>query len=147
MARYEYECTNKPCGHVFEVYRPMTDESPEDCPLCDAPAKRRISTGAGFTMKGAGFHKNDYPSKAHQHKSLRVQEDVIKGLNRKDRCARGDFKQCRENDKILGDYGKFKDTRDRDKIKDEYETAQKETRRSLADKAEPAKTEPVKVGE
>ena len=33
----------------------------EKCPSCKVDAKRKISTGQGFILKGDGFHDNDYP--------------------------------------------------------------------------------------
>lgn len=50
----------------------------------------------------------------------RRQQDVLKGLSKAKGAQRGDFKLCRESDKILKDYRNFKDSDDREKIKNEY---------------------------
>jgi len=60
----------------------------------------------------------------------RRQDDIKSGLTKTNTGAqRGDFKMCREGDKVLSDYKRFKDTKSREKIKDEYFQLQKEYRR------------------
>ena len=56
MPTYDYECSN---GHRFEVFQKMTDEPVAECTECGAPARRRISGGAGFLFKGDGFYITD----------------------------------------------------------------------------------------
>lgn len=59
----------------------------------------------------------------------RRQEDIRSGLIKTNTGPqRGDFKLCREGDRILSDYKRFKDPKSREKIKDEYFQAQKEAR-------------------
>lgn len=58
MPMYEYECTG--CGHRFEVFQRITDESIKECEKCEAPV-RKILFPIGIVFKGAGFHVNDYP--------------------------------------------------------------------------------------
>ena len=39
MALYDYHCEG--CKHTFEVIKPIEEyDFPEDCPLCDVPAKK-----------------------------------------------------------------------------------------------------------
>jgi len=124
MISYDYECLGKVCGHSFQVLRSITEDvAVVVCPVCGTPAQQIISGRAAFILKGEGFHGNDYPSGSLQRSVAREHEDIQSGLNRKDRCQRGDFRQCRDNDKILSDYKKFKGGTDREKIKDEYDTA------------------------
>jgi len=66
MPTYDYEC---PKGHTFEAFQKMTDEPVSACPECGAPARRKISGGAGFLFKGEGFYitesrSDDYKKKA-----------------------------------------------------------------------------------
>ena len=56
MPTYDYECSN---GHRFEVFQKMTDEPVAECTECGAPARRKISGGAGFLFKGDGFYITD----------------------------------------------------------------------------------------
>jgi len=59
----------------------------------------------------------------------RRQEDIRSGLTKTNAGPqRGDFKLCRDTDKILSNYKRFKDPQSREKIKNEYFQAQKEAR-------------------
>lgn len=68
MPTYDYEC---PKGHRFEVFQKMTDEAGADCPECGAPARRKISGGAGFLFKGEGFYITDSRSDDYKKKASR----------------------------------------------------------------------------
>lgn len=50
------------------------------------------------------------------NKSIRQHEDRMKGLSQRKGAERGDFKLCREGDKLYADYSKYKDPKDREKI-------------------------------
>lgn len=63
MPTYDYRCTN---GHTFEVFHSIKDDSPRNCPECDAPAKRVPSGGAGLLFKGSGFYITDYRSDSYK---------------------------------------------------------------------------------
>ncbi|RKY30080.1 MAG: hypothetical protein DRP74_07715 [Candidatus Omnitrophota bacterium] len=52
-------------------------------------------------------------------------------ISLKDKPRRGDYKFCRELDKVLRDYTRFKSPKDREKIKDEYFGRQKEQREKV----------------
>jgi len=62
MPTYEYECTS--CGHRFEAFQKMTDESFKDCPKCHKKLRRLIGSGAGIIFKGPGFYATDYRKKS-----------------------------------------------------------------------------------
>lgn len=55
MAIYEYQCGT--CDAEFEKILPMSQSDvPQDCPECGkGPAKRRITGGMGFILKGDGW--------------------------------------------------------------------------------------------
>ncbi len=57
MPTYDYRCTA--CDELFEVSRSMRSSEPENCPSCDALAKR-VFTPVGVAFKGSGFHNTDY---------------------------------------------------------------------------------------
>ena len=57
MPTYEYRCAE---GHEFEAFQKMSDDPLTECPECDAPAERKISSGAGLVFKGSGFYITDY---------------------------------------------------------------------------------------
>ena len=79
--------------------------------------------------KGKHEHKFDeYKRRQLAQRDARKQEDIMKGLNRPKGAQRGDFKFCREQDKVIMDYRKFKDPKDREKIKQEYFRVEKEWR-------------------
>lgn len=58
MPTYDYEC--KRCGHRFERFQRITDESVPCCPECGAETERIITGGAGLIFKGPGFYATDY---------------------------------------------------------------------------------------
>jgi putative FmdB family regulatory protein len=67
MPTYDYRCTQ--CGHVFELFHSIKDDTVKHCPQCDAPAERVPSGGAGLLFKGSGFYITDYRSKSYRDKA------------------------------------------------------------------------------
>ncbi len=60
---YEYACTA--CGHGWEAQQSINAAPLSDCPSChQATAKRQISGGAGFILKGGGWYADLYSSPA-----------------------------------------------------------------------------------
>ena len=57
MPSYRFKCTNPECGHVFDEFYFRTDFCPESsaCPLCEHDAKKQITGGSGFVLKGSGW--------------------------------------------------------------------------------------------
>ncbi len=60
------------------------------------------------------------------NKSIRKHEDRMKGLSRSKGAERGDFKLCKESDKLYADYRKFKSKKDREKITKNLEQLRRE---------------------
>ncbi len=59
MPTYEYACTS--CGHEWEAEQSIKDEPLKQCPSCEAmTAKRQISRGTGFILKGGGWYSDLY---------------------------------------------------------------------------------------
>lgn len=65
MPTYEYVCSA--CGHEFEKFQSITAAPIRECPVCHRKkAERKISVGAGFIFKGAGFYETDYRGDAYK---------------------------------------------------------------------------------
>ena len=59
---YEYVCTA--CGHGWEAEQAISAAPLKTCPQCGTDhAKRQISGGAGFILKGGGWYADGYGSK------------------------------------------------------------------------------------
>jgi putative FmdB family regulatory protein len=58
---YEYLCTA--CGHAWEADQSISAAPLTTCPNCHAEsAKRQVSGGAGFILKGGGWYSDLYGS-------------------------------------------------------------------------------------
>jgi putative FmdB family regulatory protein len=58
---YEYACVA--CHHEWEAEQSIRDEPLKKCPKCGKlQAKRQISRGAGFILKGGGWYADGYGS-------------------------------------------------------------------------------------
>jgi len=56
---YEYACTA--CGHAWEAEQSISASALTECPHChQATAKRQVSGGAGFILKGGGWYADLY---------------------------------------------------------------------------------------
>ena len=65
MPTYEYACTS--CGHEFELEQSIKDDPINECPKCkNATAKRQISRGTGFILKGGGWYSDLYSSSGNK---------------------------------------------------------------------------------
>jgi putative FmdB family regulatory protein len=62
MPTYDYICTS--CDHAWELEQRIVEPPVKQCPACGAAtAKRQISSGAGFILKGGGWYADGYGSK------------------------------------------------------------------------------------
>jgi putative FmdB family regulatory protein len=58
---YEYVCTA--CGHSWEAEQSISAPALKVCPHCGQEhAKRQVSGGAGFILKGGGWYADGYGS-------------------------------------------------------------------------------------
>ena len=58
---YEYVCTA--CGHAWEAEQAISAAPLKTCPNCGTEhAKRQVSGGAGFILKGGGWYADGYGS-------------------------------------------------------------------------------------
>ena len=61
MPTYEYVCDG--CGHNWEAFQSIKDDPLKSCPECKKKkAKRVVSGGAGFILKGGGWYSDLYAS-------------------------------------------------------------------------------------
>lgn len=61
MPNYDYYCDE--CKTTIEIFHSMKEDKKYTCGVCANRLRKIISGGVGFILKGAGFHKNDYPKK------------------------------------------------------------------------------------
>ena len=58
---YEYLCSA--CAHVWEAEQSISEAPLKACPSCKKDAaKRQVSGGAGFILKGGGWYADLYGS-------------------------------------------------------------------------------------
>ena len=61
MPTYDYICSS--CGNTWEFEQRIVEEPVKVCPKCGKKtAKRQISAGAGFILKGGGWYSDLYGS-------------------------------------------------------------------------------------
>jgi len=60
---YEYACSS--CGHEWEAEQSISEQPLKKCPSCKKnSAKRQISGGTGFLLKGGGWYADRYGAPA-----------------------------------------------------------------------------------
>lgn len=65
MPTYEYVCSA--CKNEWEVEQSMKDNSLTECPRCkEQMARRQISRGTGFILKGGGWYSDLYASSSNK---------------------------------------------------------------------------------
>ena len=57
MPTYEYKCPN---GHVFEVFKRISDPPPERCAICGASPVETVLYPVPVHFRGSGFYTTDY---------------------------------------------------------------------------------------
>lgn len=55
---YEYKCLS--CDFKWNHEAKITEEPLKECPHCSGRAKRLISLGTGFQLKGGGWARDNY---------------------------------------------------------------------------------------
>ena len=74
MPTYEYKCPN---GHVFEVFKRISDAAPEACELCGASPVQTVLYPVPVHFRGTGFYSTDYG------RGARKQEGAKEGAGEK----------------------------------------------------------------
>jgi putative FmdB family regulatory protein len=57
LPTYEYRCPN---GHVFEVFKRISDPPPEECAVCGASPVETVLYPVPVHFRGSGFYTTDY---------------------------------------------------------------------------------------
>ena len=84
---YEYLCTE--CGHQWEAQQRISEAPLKDCPACGkATAKRQVSGGQGFVLKGGGWYSDLYSSTKKSSSSSESSTSTSGG------CASGACGSC-----------------------------------------------------
>lgn len=61
MPTYEYACSA--CNNEWEFEQSIKDDAIKECPRChEMTARRQISRGTGFILKGSGWYSDLYSS-------------------------------------------------------------------------------------
>jgi len=81
-------------------------------------------------INGVGSIENRVRQEARNRADLRRQMDIRSGLTRSSGPARGDYKLCREQDKMLNDYRRYKDPNDRAKIQAQMDACKRDYQRN-----------------
>jgi putative FmdB family regulatory protein len=62
MPTYDYACTS--CGNTWELEQRIIEDPAKKCPKCGKnTAKRQISSGGAFILKGGGWYADGYGTK------------------------------------------------------------------------------------
>ena len=65
MPTYEYACSA--CKHEWELEQSIKENAATECPSChQQTAKRQISRGTGFILKGSGWYADLYSSSGNK---------------------------------------------------------------------------------
>ncbi len=65
MPTYEYVCSA--CKNEWEFEQSMKDNALTECPRChEQTARRQISRGTGFILKGGGWYSDLYSSTSNK---------------------------------------------------------------------------------
>ena len=89
MPTYGYRCTA--CGHEYEKFQKITDDTRTKCPQCGKRGERLISGGAGLVFKGSGFYITDY-KRAGEKKTGKKEKKKDKGAPKSEGGGGGDSK-------------------------------------------------------
>jgi putative FmdB family regulatory protein len=65
MPTYEYVCSS--CANEWEFEQSIKEDALKECPRChQQTARRQISRGAGFILKGGGWYSDLYSSSSNK---------------------------------------------------------------------------------
>lgn len=74
MPTYEYACSS--CTHEWELEQSIKDDPIRECPKChEQTARRQISRGTGFILKGGGWYSDLYSSSSNKAPSTSSKSD------------------------------------------------------------------------
>jgi putative FmdB family regulatory protein len=124
---YEYAC--EACGHQWEAEQSIKDQPLKRCVSCGKDkAKRLISGGTGFLLKGGGWYADGYGSKSSSSASSSEESSASKSSSVKP-DAKGDSAAASSESKPATD----------------AKTSSTETKAAPAAAATPVRTAPAKA--
>src|SRR5882672_11528345 len=86
MPTYDYLCTS--CQHAWELEQRIVEDPVKKCPKCGKnTAKRQISSGAGFILKGGGWYADGYGSKKASSSESKSDEKAPKADSKSESTA------------------------------------------------------------
>jgi putative FmdB family regulatory protein len=72
MPTYEYACSS--CQHEWEAEQSIKENALTECPVChNQTAKRQISRGGGFILKGGGWYSDLYSSPSNKAEGVKTE--------------------------------------------------------------------------
>ena len=87
MPTYDYRC--RKCGHQFELFHSMSDDTLRRCPKCRGRAAKVPSGGAGLLFKGSGFYITDYRSPGYHKDAKKESGAKSEGAGKGEGTAKG----------------------------------------------------------
>lgn len=88
MPTYDYRC--RKCGHQFELFHSMSDDTPRRCPKCRGRAVKVPSGGAGLLFKGSGFYITDYRSPGYHKDAKKESGAKSEGAAKSEGTSKGE---------------------------------------------------------
>jgi putative FmdB family regulatory protein len=87
MPTYDYICTK--CSHAWELEQRIIEDPVRKCPKCGAnTAKRQISSGAGFILKGGGWYADGYGSKKSSSDASKSDDKAAAGESKTEKTEK-----------------------------------------------------------
>jgi putative FmdB family regulatory protein len=92
MPTYDYICTA--CHQAWELEQRIVEDPVRKCPKCGAnTAKRQISSGAGFILKGSGWYADGYGSKKPSSSEPKSDDTALTGESKAEKKGESDPKK------------------------------------------------------
>jgi putative FmdB family regulatory protein len=86
MPTYDYICTA--CHNAWELEQRIVEDPIKKCPKCGKnTARRQISSGAGFILKGGGWYADGYGSKKASGSDSKTDEKAPKTDSKSDKAS------------------------------------------------------------
>jgi putative FmdB family regulatory protein len=86
MPTYDYICTA--CHNAWELEQRIVEDPVKKCPKCGKnTAKRQISSGAGFILKGGGWYADGYGSKKASGSDSKSDDKALKTESKSEKAS------------------------------------------------------------
>jgi putative FmdB family regulatory protein len=82
LPTYEYKCPN---GHVFEVFKRISDPPPEQCEVCGASPVETVLYPVPVHFRGSGFYSTDYGRGSRKKEPTKESSDGSSSDEKKDK--------------------------------------------------------------